>query len=255
MTRSGMARPADPVEAYARAVLAGDVVAGPLVRAACRRHLDDLTSGPGRGLRWDLDAALRVIGFFATVLCLNGGAHEGRPFVLEPWQAFIVGALFGWKGADGSRRFRVAFVEVAKGNGKSPLAAGIGLYMLAADDEPRAEVYAAAVDRDQASILFKDAVAMVDQSPALDRRIRRSGGRGREWNLAHLESGSWFRPISSESTGRGKSGPRPHCALLDEVHEHPGPAMVELVRAGTKGRRQPLVLLITNAGFDRNSVC
>lgn len=137
----------------------------------------------------------------------------------------------------------------------SPLAAGIGLFLLTADGEARAEVYSAAVDRDQAGILFRDAVAMVDQSPALDSRITRSGGPGREFNLAHLASGSFFRPIASESTGRGKSGPRPHGGLLDEVHEHRSAAMVEFMRAGTKGRRQALILLITNSGFDRNSVC
>src|SRR3954447_9886864 len=119
-------RKSAPVEPYARAVLAARIVAGPLVRAACRRHLDDLDHAAERGLRWDAEAARHVIAFFATVLRLNGGLHEGRPFVLEPWQAFIVGSLFGWKGPGGGRRFRVAYVEVGKGNGKSPLAAGIG---------------------------------------------------------------------------------------------------------------------------------
>ena len=127
--------------------------------------------------------------------------------------------------------------------------------MMMADKESRAEIYSAAVDRGQASILFRDAVAMVDQSPALDSRIQRSGGPGREFNLADLSTGSLFRPISSESKGRGKSGPRPHCALLDEVHEHPTGAMVEFMRAGTKGRTQSLVLMITNSGFDQQTVC
>lgn len=124
------------------------------------------------------------------------------------------------------------------------------------DDEPRAEVYAAATDKDQAKILFRDAVAMVDQSAALSSRITRSGGKGKEWNLAYLATGSFFRPISSEHVGgRGKSGFRPHCALLDEVHEHPTSAMVEFMRAGTKGRRQALILMITNAGvYDPEAV-
>src|SRR5678815_2801792 len=134
----------------------------------------------------------------------------------------------GWKAADGHRRFRVAYIEQGKGNGKSPLAAGIGLYMLTADKEPRAEVYAAAVDKDQAKILFRDAIAMVDQSPTLDAALQRSGGLGREWNLAYLATGSFFRPISSEHiTGAGKSGFRPHCVLLDELHEHPSALMLD----------------------------
>ena len=245
----------DPVERYARRVVVGEAVAGPLVWLACKRHLDDLERGPDRGLQWDRLAADRAIGFFRDVLRLNGGEHEGKPFILHESQAFIVGSLFGWKGQDGYRRFRVAFVEIGKGNGKSPLAAGIGLYMLEADSEPRAEVYAAAVDKDQAQILFRDAIAMVDQSPKLASRLSKSGGAGREWNLANLKTGSFFRPIASEHRGRGKSGPRPHCSLLDEVHEHPTNAMVEFMRAGTKGRRQALTFMITNSGFDRTTVC
>lgn len=246
----------DPVKQYALDCTEGREVAGPLVRLACERHLRDLEEGPARGLKWDLAAAEHAIGFFYDVLRLAGGEHEGHPFELHPSQKFIVGSLFGWKAPDGHRRFRVAYIEQGKGNGKTPLAAGIGLYMLMADDEPRAEVYAAAVDKDQAKILFRDAVAMVDQSKALSTRLTRSGGKGKEWNLAYLETGSFFRPISSEHVGgRGKSGFRPHCALLDEVHEHPGPAMVEFMRAGTKGRRQALILMITNAGvYDPNAV-
>ena len=134
--------------------------------------------GPARGLNWDRKSAERAIGFFRDVLRLNGGEHEGKPFILHESQEFIVGSLFGWKGPDGFRRFRVAFVEIGKGNGKSPLAAGIGMYMMMADKEPRAEVYAAAVDKDQAQILFRDAIAMVDQSPQLASRLIKSGGSG-----------------------------------------------------------------------------
>jgi phage terminase large subunit-like protein len=222
---------------------------------ACKRHLNDLEHGASRGLDWDIEAAGRAIGFFKDVLRLNGGDFEGQPFELHESQAFIVGSLFGWKAADGTRRFRVAFVEMGKGNGKSPLAAGIGIYMMVADGEARAEIYAAAVDKDQAQVLFRDAVAMRNQSPHLATRLTTSGGKGREWNLADLKSGSFFRPISSDHKGTGKSGPRPHCALLDEVHEHPTRAMVEFMRAGTKGRRQALVFMITNSGFDRTTVC
>lgn len=242
----------DRVTAYARAVLSGEIVAGRLVRLACQRHLRDLETGPARGLWFDVEAATEAIEFFEEFLCLAGGDFEGRPFLLQPWQAFIVGSLFGWKCEDGSRRFRVAYIEIGKGSGKSPLAAGIGLYMLIADGEARAEVYAAATKKDQAMILFRDAIAMVDQSPALAGRLVKSGAPGREWNLAHLDSGSFFRPISSDD---GQSGPRPHCGLIDEVHEHKTPHVVDMMRAGTKGRTQALILEITNSGHDRDSVC
>lgn len=242
----------DPVTQWALSVRAGEVIQGPHVRAACERHLRDLEQGPSRGLHWNLGAANRVIGFFPDVLRLAGGQFEGRPFVLEPSQKFKTGSLFGWKRADGTRRFRRAYVEEAKGNGKSPWAAGIGMYCLVADGEPRAEVYAAAADKDQAMVLFRDAVAMCEQSPALNARIIPSGGNP-VWNLADIKSGSFFRPISSEKRKAG-SGPRPSCALCDEVHEHPDRLIIETLERGFKWRRQPLLVMITNSGSDRNSV-
>jgi phage terminase large subunit-like protein len=241
----------DPVKAYADKVVAGEIIAGPHVRNTCRRHLDDLKNGPKRGLRWDLEAATRAIRFFPSVLCLAGGQFEGLPFMLQPSQEFTVGSLFGWKRADGTRRFRRAYVEEAKGSGKSPLAAGIGLYCLIADGENRAEVYAAASKRDQAMIMFRDAVAMWQQSPWLRRRLTASGGNP-VWNLADLQTGSFFRPISSDE---GQSGPRPSCALCDEIHEHRDGRAIEMLERGFKWRQQPLLLMITNAGSDRNSVC
>ena len=236
---------------YADSVVEGKIVAGPVVRAACARHLRDLETGRDRGLVWKPEAVERADGFFRDVLRLNGGEHEGRPFELHPSQQFIVGSLFGWHNEDGYRRFRVAYVEEAKGNGKSPLAAGVGLYMMTADHEPRAEVYAAATKKDQAMILFRDAVAMVDQSPALRARVQKLGGV-MPWNLYHASSNSFFKAISSDDS---QSGPRPHCALIDELHEHPDGNVVGKMRAGTKGRRQALQLEITNAGFDRTSIC
>lgn len=244
---------ADPATAYARAVGAGKVVAGPLVRAAAKRHLRDLQSGAGRGLFWDRAAAERVLDFFRVVLRLPDGDKAGAPFTLEPWQAFVAGSLFGWRrGEGGPRRFRTAYVETGKGSGKSPLGAGIGLYMLTADGEVGAECYAAAVTRDQAKIPFRDAVRMMDASPGLSKRLQKSGQRDVH-NLAYLDTGSFFRPISSE--GRGLDGKRVHFALIDEVHEHPTDIVVEKITAGVKGRSQPLILEITNSGVDRTTIC
>lgn len=229
-------------------------MAGPHVRDACARHLRDLVEGPRRGLVWNWQAAAWVFEYFERVLRLNGGEFEGQPFELAPWQQFVVGSLMGWRDADGFRRFRVAYIETGKGSGKSPLVAGLGLYGLTSDGEARAEIYAAAVKQDQAKVLFRDAIAMVQQSPALSERLGISGGQDPH-NIAHEASGSFFRPISSEERGRGQSGPRPHIALLDEIHEHPTNAMVEFLRAGTKSRRQALILMITNSGANRRSPC
>lgn len=242
----------DPASDYARAVVDGKIVAGPLVRAACERHLRDLVDGPKRGLTWDIAAYSRIVGFFRDVLVLSDGEHSSAPFILQPFQVFILGNLFGWKGDDGYRRFRTAYVEVGKGAGKSPLAAGIALYMLTADGENGAECYAAAVTRDQARIMFRDAVRMAQASRALSRSLVLSG-RQEVFNIAFPKRGSYFRPVSSE--GRALDGKRVHFAAIDELHEHPNDTVVNKMRAGTKGRRQALIFEITNSGYDRTSVC
>ena len=241
----------DRTRAYAEAVLAGEIVAGPHVRNACRRHLDDLKRTDG--IRFDPDAADYAFNFFETVLHLSEGQFEGRPFVLDPSQAFIIGSLFGWKRSDGRRRFRRAYIEQGKGNGKSPLAGGIGLFGMTAAGESGAQIYAAAAKREQAGILFADAVKMVKQSPALAKRLEFSGGAGREFNIAHHASGSFFRPVSRD-TGKTGSGPRPFFVLADEVHELPDRKIIEMLERGFKFRREPLLFMITNSGSDRNSV-
>jgi len=243
----------DPATAYAQAVVSGEIVAGPHVRASCARHLRDLETGHERGLTWSLEAASWALGFFPKVLRLSEGQFEGLPFNLHPSQAFIVGNIFGWKKADGTRRFRRAYVEIGKGNGKSPLAGGIGLYMLVADNEPGAQVFAAAAKMDQARILFNDAVAMVRQSPELERRLTPTGINPVN-NLAWMERGSFFRPVGRD-TGKTGSGMRPHGVLIDELHEHPNRDTLEMLERGFKFRRNPLVFMITNSGSDRNSVC
>src|SRR5215813_8922458 len=139
-SRAAKSFPFDPVSKYARDVIAGRVIASRWVRMACERHLSDLKRPD---LRWDLaicdsckalngqiedfcpHSAMDAITFFKDVLRLNGGQFEGKPFVLEPSQKFIVGSIFGWKFLDGTRRYKLAYVEQGKGNGKSPLAAGI----------------------------------------------------------------------------------------------------------------------------------
>ncbi|WP_159829462.1 terminase large subunit [Novosphingobium sp. TCA1] len=246
--------PTDRGTKYALDVVAGKIVAGPHVRNACRRHLDDLQRGHERGLTYDLAKVERVFRFFETKLRLNGGQFEGRPFNLHPSQAFKLGSIFGWVRADGTRRFRRAYIEEGKGNGKSPFAGGVGLYGMMADNEPGAEIYAVAAHRDQAKILFNDAVAMVDQSPDLAKRITQSGGPGRVFNMAWLAKGSFFRPLS-RSAGKSGSGLRPHIGLADELHEHPNRDAVEMIERGFKFRLQPLLLMITNSGTDRNSIC
>lgn len=219
-----------------------------------------MENGHLRGLKFDPASCHRAINFFRDILTVEREEQDSRgdvtsqvlPFVLEPSQEFIVGSLFGWKQDNGLRRFRTAFVEEGKGSGKSPLAAGIGHYMLTATRKLRAEVYAAATDRDQASILFDDAIAMWARSPQL-QRILHPTGKTKISQLSYMSRASKFLPISSGK--RGKSGIRPYCALIDEIHEHPDESVVQMLRAGTKGNQDALIFEITNSGFDRQSPC
>lgn len=243
----------DRTSLYAERVLAGDVIAGPHVRNACQRHFLDLENGEERGLWFDQAAADEAFDYFETVLKLSEGQFDGLPFILHESQAFIIGSIFGWKREDGTRRFRRSYVEIGKGNGKSPMAGGIGLKGLASDGEAGAQIYAAAAKKEQAQILFNDAVKMVKQSPALKKRLAFSGGEGREFNIAHHASGSYFRAVSRD-TGKTGSGPRPYFVLADEVHELPDRNILEMLERGFKSRRQPLLFMITNSGSDRNSV-
>lgn len=230
------------VTGFAESVGAGDIVAGRLVRLACARHLKDLDR---TDIHFDDTDAAIAIEFFQDVLRLPEG---DRPFLLAPWQKFIVGSLFGWKSGDGARRFRTAYCEAGKGSGKSPLAAGIGLYGLVGDGELAAEVYSAAVTKEQANIMFRDARNMAESSPELKDRLDIG-----KFNIAHPDSGSFLRAVSSEH--RGLDGKRVHMGLIDEIHEHPTALVVDKIRAGTKGRKQALIFEITNSGHDRTTVC
>lgn len=246
---------ADPVTAWAADVLLGNIIAGPHVRNQCARHLHDLVHGPARGLWWDVDAAIKVIDWFGRNLKLKDGKFQGRKFIPHPSQAFRIGSLFGWKWADtGFRRFRRFYDEEGKGNGKSPMLAGIGLYMLVNDGEPAAEIYAAASKKDQAQVLFKDAVSMRNQSKRLTDRTT-TQGKNPVWQITYIGKAGdsrYFKPISSDD---GQSGPRPHCGLCDEVHEHKNRDVIELLEAGFKSRDQPMLIMATNSGSDRKSIC
>jgi len=244
-----------PIHVYARAVIAGKIPANKWTRLACERHCIDkpwIHKTPKKGIRglyFDHNAANKIINFFPKFLKFYEGSFDGQPFNLTPNQQFILGSIFGWRrNADGYRRFRTAYIEMAKGQGKSPVAGGIGLYCLAFDNEPGAEIYAAAVTKEQANILFRDARLYADASETLKEMLIID-----KYNIAYPAGNSFFRAVSSEH--RGLDGKRPHVALIDEIHEHPNDLVVRKMSAGMKGRRQSLQFEITNAGYDRHSIC
>jgi phage terminase large subunit-like protein len=248
--------PDDPATTYARDVIAGTIIASRLVGLACRRHLDDLEHAAERGLEWRSDEAARVVEFFRDILTLpdrmteesddDAGDVLGAPFVLDGWQQFVAGCLIGWYTTAGHRRWRVAYVEIAKGSGKTCFAAGLLLYLLVTSTRAR-HFFCAATTQQQASLTFADCVRMVTASPHLRALVH-----VRANNLAVLSTGSFIRPISSER--RGLDGKRVAAAVVDEVMEHPNDVVVSKLRAGIKADPDGLIFEITNSGSDGETI-
>jgi phage terminase large subunit-like protein len=230
---------------YANQVLDGTIVACKWVRLACRRHVDDLAHGHERGIWFDEGAAKHAIDFFR--FCRHSkGEWAGQTIHLEPWQQFVAWSVFGWMSADEDtgeavRRFRTAWVEVARKNGKSTFAAALGLYMLDADGEPGAEIYSAATKKDQAKITFDEASRMVKSSPSLRKRIRPFRD-----NLHIPGTASKFMPLGRDADSL--DGLNTHCAIIDEVHAHRNRETWDVMETSTGSRRQPLMVGITTAG-------
>jgi phage terminase large subunit-like protein len=235
---------ADPVTAFARATVRKKGAAR-LVKLACERHLRDLKR---KDVHFDAAKAQWVVEFFSH-LRHSKGVKAGEPFILEPWQAFILGSLFGWRVSKGGpRRFRTAYVEVPRKNGKSTLSAGLALLLAFFDEEAGAEVYCAATKRDQARIVFEEAQRMVKASPSLRKRITSFVG-----NLHIAATAQKLQPLGADADSM--DGLNIHAAIVDELHAHKTRAMVDVLETATGARAQPLVFYITTAGYDRHSVC
>jgi phage terminase large subunit-like protein len=238
------------VDQYISDVLDERIPACYWVKKACERHLRDLEQGEKRGLVFDPAAGQLVISFF-SLLKHSKGEWAGRPIVLEPWQQFVLWVLFGWKKwIDGQlvRRFNISYMEVARKNGKSTLAAGVGLYLMVADGEPGAEVYSAATKKDQARITHSEATRMVKSSPALKKRLTVFRD-----NIHIKDTASKFEPLGRDTDSM--DGLNIHAAIIDELHAHKTRDMVDILETAQGARRQPLQFEITTAGFDRESIC
>jgi phage terminase large subunit-like protein len=238
-----------PVALYVAGVLDGTIPVCQLVRQAVERYQRDLETGHERGLRFDRAAAEHAISFFGF-LKHSKGEWAGQPIALEPWEQFIQWNLFGWKRADGLRRFKTAYIEVPRKNGKTTFAAGEGLYGLVGDAEPGAEIYSAATKRDQAKLSWSEAVRMRQKSPALSRMVK-------YWRASDTLSveatASKFQPLGADHDTM--DGLNVHMALIDELHAHRTSGTVDVLETATGARRQPMIFEITTAGYDRESIC
>lgn len=233
---------------YANDVVSGRILACKWVKLACKRYIDDRANAHKRGLIFDEDAAKIAVGFFPAFLRHWKGEWGGQPIELEPWQQFVTWNLFGWKREDGLRRFRTCYLEVARKNGKTTWAAGIGIILMIADGEQGAEIYSAATKRDQAKIVFEDAKQMVRQSSMLSKMVKTF-----KLNLHSSTNNSKFEPLASDA--KSLDGLNVHAALVDEIHEHKTRDVWDKLKTATGARRQPMTIGITTAGTDRNTIC
>src|ERR1043166_32728 len=160
MRSSNRAAEDGPTTAWARAAVRGDFVVGELVRHAAERHLRDLRDAAKRGYYWRPELAQRVLDFFPALFTITDGPAAGKPFPLLPYQTFVAGSLMGWVNAEGRWRFRLGWIETGKGQAKSPLMGGLGLYAMGWCGFPRSPVHSIAGNKETAFVLFKDAVAM-----------------------------------------------------------------------------------------------
>lgn len=242
----------EQVQDYIAEVVAGDIVVGKLVRCAVNRHLADIDNAEARGMYFDEGAAEAAIEFFPECLRHSIGKWAGEPFVLEPWQKFIVASVFGWKNsATHKRRFRRAFISVARKNGKTTTAAGIPIQCMYLDDppEPGAQVYCVATKEEQAMLLWREAERMLRKSPELC-----SMTTFRHKRILFDAMDSFFTPLGSDSDST--DGLNPHVVVKDELHawreRHRG--LHEKLSTGGGSREQPLEIVITTAGDDESTI-
>ena len=199
---------------------------------------------------YDEEKADRAVNFI-EMLPHTKGEWAGKRFWLLPWQERLVRDIFGIVHEDGTRQFRTAYVEIAKKQGKSELAAAIALYLLYADNEPSAEVFSAAADRQQASIVFDVAKRMVEMTPALNKRskIMAAGKR-----IINYSNAGYYQVLSADVAN--KHGFSISGLCFDELHTQPNRQLWDVLTKGSgDARRQQLVLAITTAGSDKNSIC
>ncbi|WP_276851029.1 terminase large subunit [Enterobacter oligotrophicus] len=234
---------------YVRDVLSEKIRACKSIRLACQRHFSDLEKSLDKQYpyRFDRELAERACRF-VQLLPHSSGDLAGQKLKLEPWQAFAFCSIFGWvTKKNKKRRFREAYIRVARKNGKSFFAAGIGTYMFCADGENSAEVYCGATTMGQAKKVFTPARQMASRLPSLRSKFSIS-----VWvDSMTRPDGSLFSPIA----GKPGDGDSPHCAIIDEYHEHDTDHMYEAMTLGMGARSQPLTLIITTAGVSLESPC
>jgi phage terminase large subunit-like protein len=231
--------PAAVARLYCQEVTQGKIPACDLLIRACARQLNDLESAHTRGAFFDPVAARNIATWYRDFCGLK----------LEPWETWIVTTIFSWKKASGMRRFSDAWISMGRKNGKTTICGGIGLFGLLCDQEKYAEVYSAATKKDQARLIYRDAVRAVHGNPELLAAVKEFTAT----NIAMLkvpETDSSFEPLSSEV--KSMDGLRPHFILADEIHEWESRDAWDKLCKGNVSRPQPLTVAVTTAGESEN---
>lgn len=230
---------------YAKRVTTGRIPACWQIRAACQRTLDDLKR---TDLIFSVDHVDHACGFYEALVHIKG-KWAGQPFLLADYQVWMVANIFGFLNADdGLRRFREAFCLLPRKMGKSAFASATGLYMAFADGEAGAETYCGATNLAQANEVFRPARLMAQQSPGF---IDAFGVEVMAKSIFVEATGQFFSPV----IGKTKDGSSPHCAIADELHQAVDDTQIQAFRTGMGARQQPLLLMITTAGFNLAGVC
>lgn len=238
---------------YAVDITEGKIKSCKAVMHACERFIKDLDRGDDFKYEFKPSLVEHVCNFM-ELLPHTKGVWAGRRenIKLEPWQSFILGNIFGWVDKEtGKRRFRKAYIQVARKNGKSIFASGIGLYMMTADGETGAEIYCGATNKKQAFEVYTPARMMCERTPEL---MEYYGLKALKSQIIREEDGAFFEP----TIGKPKDGGSPYCGIVDEYHEHESNDVVDTFITGMGARSigsSPLLLIITTAGFNVDGPC
>jgi phage terminase large subunit-like protein len=238
------------VEKYINDVLNNKIVVGELVRLTVQRHVDDLKR---KDIFFDENSAIRYLNFVHRCKHVKGElASKGKTVEFEPQQNFRYWCVMGWKRLDGNRRFNKIYFEVARKNGKSLEGAILNVYGLIADGEFGSEIYSVATRKDQAKIVYEMSKQILKKlkqdSPKIDQLVKINLA-----NCSVIDTNSRMEPLASNS--EKQDGTSPHFAVVDEYHAHKNSDLLEIVETGMGSRSQPLLVVITTAGFNKQSAC
>jgi phage terminase large subunit-like protein len=241
-------------ERYADDVLSGKVIAGKWIKLACQRFKDDLKR---TDIQLDVKQGQRAINFIERKLRHWEGSWRGKPLKLEAWQKFIVMQVFGWM-KDGKRRVRSVYIQIARKNGKTSFAAAIGLYHLFADRENTPQILVGANNEDQAKICCNSMGRLIQQSPEFnelveDETVKLSIYGRNIIGIYNKETDGAVKAMSKNP--ETQDGFNPSLGVVDEYHEAKDDALLNVIESGQGARPEPLLFVVTTAGFDKQGPC